>query len=159
MTAASKTQLARLNICRDWAKSLIKQKYDRNLQKHNLQGRKLRGLSVVGDTLGLFLILWPFCSETILSKAITFWENAFWFFYFLKQSKKFTVRAVQFLVWQNDLDIAPKQSFDLLHYCIIANFLMNRCQVLNIILYFFSWKKSILMTYINRKKLGYLHLL
>ena len=45
-TATYKTQLARLNICSDWGKPLIKQKFDRNLQKRNLQGRNLRGLSV-----------------------------------------------------------------------------------------------------------------
>ena len=46
VTATSKTQLARLNICSDWGRPHIKQKFDRNLQKRNLQGRNLRGLSV-----------------------------------------------------------------------------------------------------------------
>ena len=46
VTATSKTQLARLNICSDWGKPLIKQKFDRNLRKRNLQGRNLQGLSV-----------------------------------------------------------------------------------------------------------------
>ena len=41
VTATSKTQLARLNICSDWGKPPIKKKFERNLQ-----GRNLRGLSV-----------------------------------------------------------------------------------------------------------------
>ena len=46
VTATSKTQLARMNICSDWGKPHIKQKFDRNLQGHNLQGRNLRGLTL-----------------------------------------------------------------------------------------------------------------
>ena len=42
MIATSKTHLVRLNISSDWGNPHIKQKFDRNLQ-----GRNLRGLSVI----------------------------------------------------------------------------------------------------------------